>query len=310
MPRGRAPHRSSSGRARDREGETRMPPPPRAWPPSRPWTSSLARSSGARLCHNALLRVAECGPRRSEACGRCLEPRRPLADGLECEKESGPMTTPLALQRLREQRLISVIRAPSPTIALQAASAVAKGGIALLEITFTVPDAPRVMAELAGRADIVVGAGTVLTAVQAAQALAAGARFIVAPNLSLEVARAALDAGVMYVPGAYTTNEILAAHAAGAHVIKVYPVGVAGGPAYIRTIRDPLPNVPMLAAGGTSLENTVPFLRAGCVGMGPGAALADPALAASGRFEEITQRARAFVERVSEASVTERRAAV
>jgi len=104
----------------------------------------------------------------------------------------------------------------------------------------------------------------------------------------------------MYVPGAYTTNEILAARAAGAHVIKVYPVGVAGGPAYIRVIRDPLPDVPMLAAGGTDLENTVPFLQAGCVGVGLGAALADPALAAAGRFDEITRRARAFVERVSD----------
>jgi 2-dehydro-3-deoxyphosphogluconate aldolase/(4S)-4-hydroxy-2-oxoglutarate aldolase len=211
------------------------------------------------------------------------------------------MNTPLALQRLRDQRLISVIRASSPTVALSSALAVAKGGIALVEVTFTVPEAPRVMAELSGRADLVVGAGTVLTAAQAEQALAAGARFIVAPNLSLEVARAALDAGVMYVPGAYTTNEILAALAAGAHVIKVYPVGVAGGPAYIRTIRDPLPDVPMLAAGGTDLENTMPFLRAGCVGVGLGAALADPALAAAGRFEEITRRARSFVERVSAA---------
>jgi len=211
------------------------------------------------------------------------------------------MDAPIALQRLRETRLISVIRAPSPAVALQAAVAVAKGGITLVEITFTVPDAPRVMAELSGRADIVVGAGTVLTASQAKQALAAGARFLIAPNLSLEVARAALDAGVMFCPGAYTTNEILAALAAGAHVIKVYPVGVAGGPAYIQTIRDPLPDVPMLAAGGTNLENTVPFLRAGCVGVGLGAAIADPALAAAGRFDEITRRARAFVERVSEA---------
>ena len=219
------------------------------------------------------------------------------------------MKTPLALERLREQRLISVIRAPTPSAALSAALAVAKGGIPLVEITFTVPDAPRVMADLAGRADLVVGAGTVLTAAQAAQALAAGARFIVAPNLSLEVARVALDAGVMYCPGAYTTHEILAARAAGAHVIKVYPVGVAGGPAYIQVIRDPLPDVPMLAAGGTNLENTVPFLQAGCVGVGLGAALADPALAAAGRFDEITRRARAFVERVSEALAKDARAA-
>jgi len=210
------------------------------------------------------------------------------------------MDTPLALERLREHRLISVIRASSPAIALSSADAVAKGGIVLVEVTFTVPDATHVMSELRMHADLVVGAGTVLTATQAEQALEAGARFIVAPNLSLEVARVAREAGVMYVPGAYTTNEILAARAAGAHVIKVYPVGVAGGPAYIRVIRDPLPDVPMLAAGGTDLENTVPFLQAGCVGVGLGAALADPALAAAGRYDEITRRARSFVERVSD----------
>jgi 2-dehydro-3-deoxyphosphogluconate aldolase/(4S)-4-hydroxy-2-oxoglutarate aldolase len=211
------------------------------------------------------------------------------------------MDTPLALTRLRERRLIAVIRAPSPAAALSAALAVAKGGITLIEITFTVPDAPRVMAELSGRADLTIGAGTVLTTAEAGAALAAGARFLIAPNLSLDVAHAALEAGVMFCPGAYTTNEILAARAAGAHVVKVYPVGVAGGPAYIQTIRDPLPDVPMLAAGGTNLENTVPFLRAGCIGVGLGGALADPALAAAGRFEEITQRARAFVARVGEA---------
>ena len=205
---------------------------------------------------------------------------------------------PAALRALLESRLIAVIRADSPELALDAARAVASGGIPMLEITYTVPDAPRVMRALASRSDVVLGAGTVLTADQCRMALEAGARFIVAPNLSPDVARAALDGGAMYVPGAYTTNEILAARSTGAHVIKVYPVGVAGGPAYIQVIRDPLTNVPMLAAGGTHLDNVVPFLEAGCLGVGLGAALADPKLAARGAFDEIERRARAFVERV------------
>jgi 2-dehydro-3-deoxyphosphogluconate aldolase/(4S)-4-hydroxy-2-oxoglutarate aldolase len=174
---------------------------------------------------------------------------------------------------------------------------VAAGGLPLLEVTFTVPDAPKVIAELARTPDLIVGAGTVLTARQAHDAIAAGARFIVAPNCSTEVARVALEASLLYVPGAYTTGEILAARAAGAHLVKVYPVGVAGGPAYIRVIRDPLPDVPMLAAGGTHLDNIVPFYEAGCWACGIGGALADPALAAAGRFDEIASRARAFVER-------------
>jgi 2-dehydro-3-deoxyphosphogluconate aldolase/(4S)-4-hydroxy-2-oxoglutarate aldolase len=77
-------------------------------------------------------------------------------------------------------------------------------------------------------------------------------------------------------------------------------VGVAGGPSYIEVVRDPLPDVPMLAAGGTNLENAVAFLRAGCIGVGLGAALADPRLAAKGEFAEITRRARAFIARLAE----------
>jgi 2-dehydro-3-deoxyphosphogluconate aldolase/(4S)-4-hydroxy-2-oxoglutarate aldolase len=211
---------------------------------------------------------------------------------------------PTAFTELRERRLVAAIRAPSADVALASARAVAKGGVALLEITFTVPDATRVMAALAGTEGAIVGAGTVLTADQCRAALDAGARFIIAPNLSLEVARVALAAGVMYCPGAYTTNEILAARDAGAHIIKVYPVGVAGGPAYIRVIRDPLPNVPMLAAGGTTLENMVPFLNAGCIAIGLGASLADARLAEAGQLDEITQRAKAFVHRITEARAT------
>jgi len=211
------------------------------------------------------------------------------------------MMEPTAFTRLREQRLLAVIRAPEPALAIEAARAVARGGITLVEVTFTVPDAPRVMAELSRDPALTVGAGTVLTAAQARAALAAGARFIVAPNLSAEVAAVVAVAGdIMYCPGAYTTGEILAARAAGAHIVKVYPVGVAGGPAYIRVIRDPLPDIPMLAAGGTTLENAAPFLAAGCVGLGLGASLADPALAAAGRFDEIAARAAAFVREVAE----------
>jgi 2-dehydro-3-deoxyphosphogluconate aldolase / (4S)-4-hydroxy-2-oxoglutarate aldolase len=210
---------------------------------------------------------------------------------------------PFALTRLREQRLVAVIRAPDAAAALGAARAVAAGGVRIVEITFTIPDAPQVMEALRDEPGLTVGAGTVLTAAQARAALAAGARFLIAPNLCREVADEAASAGVFFCPGAYTTTEIIAARAAGAHVVKIYPVGVAGGPAYIRIIRDPLPDIPLLAAGGTTLENVVPFLEAGCVGVGLGAALADPALAAAGRFDELTRRARAFVERIEAADL-------
>ena len=210
---------------------------------------------------------------------------------------------PDALARLREQRLVAVIRAPDAGSAVGAARAVAAGGVRIVEITFTVPGAAEAMATLKDDPGLTVGAGTVLTAAQARIALAAGARFLIAPNLSREVAAEAAAAGALFCPGAYTTSEIIAARDAGAHVVKVYPVGVAGGPAYIRIIRDPLPDVPLLAAGGTTLENVAQFLEAGCVGVGLGAALADPALAGAGQFDELTRRARAFVGRLEEAGL-------
>jgi 2-dehydro-3-deoxyphosphogluconate aldolase/(4S)-4-hydroxy-2-oxoglutarate aldolase len=206
---------------------------------------------------------------------------------------------PAAFLELRDKRLIAVIRAPSPKVALEAAEAVARGGITMLAITFTVPVALQVIAALAKKPHVTVGAGTVLTAAQARDALAAGAKFIIAPNISAEVAQVALEGGVLYAPGAYTTNEILAAHAAGAHVVKVDPVGIVGGPQYIQVIRDPIPNIPFLAAGGTTLENVSFFLKAGCMGVGLGASLADPRLAAAGQVDEITRRARAFLHRLT-----------
>jgi 2-dehydro-3-deoxyphosphogluconate aldolase/(4S)-4-hydroxy-2-oxoglutarate aldolase len=209
------------------------------------------------------------------------------------------VSEPRALRELREHRLVSAIRAPSASAAVGAARAVADGGIRLLEITFTVPNALDAIAELKDIGNGIVGAGTVLTAQQAHDALAAGAQFLIAPNTSAEVARVALDAGVLYCPGAYTTSEILTARGLGAHVVKVYPVGVAGGPSYIQVIRDPLPDVPMLAAGGTNLANVAQFLEAGCMGVGLGGSLTDPKLVAEGRFAAITERARQFVDRIA-----------
>ncbi len=210
------------------------------------------------------------------------------------------MTPEAVFATLQKHRLVAVIRAASPAHAHAAALAVIRGGIRLVEITFTVPDAPAVMRDLVALGtDSTIGAGTVLTAAEAEAATSAGVRFLIAPNMSSEVAAVARATGVLYCPGAYTTTEILAARAEGAHVVKVYPVGVAGGPDYIKVIRDPLPHIPMLAAGGTNLENVVPFLAAGCVGIGLGASLADPALAAAGDVAEIERRARAFVARAA-----------
>src|SRR5206468_12886519 len=132
--------------------------------------------------------------------------------------------------RVRGQRIISGIRASSAGAALGAAQAVAAGGIALIEITFPVPHATRAMVALASRPGVLMGAGTVLTGDQARAALDSGARFIVAPNFSPEVARVTLAAGVMYCPGAYTTTETVAPRHARAPVLPVHPARVAAAP--------------------------------------------------------------------------------
>lgn len=205
------------------------------------------------------------------------------------------------LSAVRAHKLVAVIRASRAEAALEAARAAIRGGIALVEVTYSVPEAPSVMRQLAADAHpgVVVGAGTVLTEREARDAVSAGAKFLIAPNISDAVSGVARETGAFYCPGAYTTNEILHAMEMGAHLVKVYPVGVAGGPAYIKVIRDPLPSVPLLAAGGTNLDNIVPFYEAGCLACGIGGALADPALALAGRFGEIESRARAFVERAA-----------
>lgn len=215
---------------------------------------------------------------------------------------STPTNTP---DRVHEvvlaSKLVSVIRAATPEAALGAARAVIRGGVKLIEVTYSVPDAPSVMATLAREAPegVIIGAGTVLTRQEAEDAIDAGACFLIAPNASDAVAAVAREADAYWCPGAYTTSEILRAMEMGAHLVKVYPVGVAGGPDYIRIIRDPLPRVPMLAAGGTHLDNLVPFYTVGCLACGIGAAMADPALALAGRFDEIEARTRAFVERAA-----------
>ena len=211
-------------------------------------------------------------------------------------------TTPAQVfEAFQRHRLVAVIRAPESSAALEAARAVIRGGFALVEVTYSVPDAPAVMRQLASEAPpgVLVGAGTVLTTTEAHAACEAGAGFLIAPNVSDAVAGVARETGTFYCPGAYTTNEILHAVDRGAHLVKVYPVGVASGPDYIKVIRDPLSRVPLLAAGGTHLDNIVPFYAAGCVACGIGGALADPALALAGRFGEIEARARAFVSRAA-----------
>ncbi|HEY4564633.1 MAG TPA: bifunctional 4-hydroxy-2-oxoglutarate aldolase/2-dehydro-3-deoxy-phosphogluconate aldolase [Thermoanaerobaculia bacterium] len=178
---------------------------------------------------------------------------------------------------LRRAPIIGVVRTASRDEAAAQARSLAASGVELVEITFTVPGASGLVRELlAGRSSEGppwFGMGTVTTAARAREAVAAGAEFIVTPNVSAEVARQVRQAGLFLVMGALTPTEIVAAVEVGADLVKVYPLPPVGGPAYLSVIRGPLGDVPMLAAGGFGVEEIPAYRQAGATAFGLAAPL-------------------------------------
>jgi 2-dehydro-3-deoxyphosphogluconate aldolase/(4S)-4-hydroxy-2-oxoglutarate aldolase len=178
---------------------------------------------------------------------------------------------------VRRAPIVGVVRTASRDEAAAQARSLAACGVELVEITFTVPGASGLVRELlAGRAGDGppwFGMGTVTTAARAREAVAAGAEFLVTPNVSADVAREARNAGTFLVMGALTPTEIVSAVELGADLVKVYPLPPVGGPAYLSVIRGPLGDVPMLAAGGFGVEEIPAYHKAGAIAFGLAAPL-------------------------------------
>lgn len=192
------------------------------------------------------------------------------------------MTTTVELRpqvalSLRRAPVIGVVRTGSFEEASRQARLFAESGIELVEITFTVPEAPKLVRELLARRGATgppwFGMGTVTTSARAREAVTAGAEFVVSPNVSSEVARIARAAGLFLVLGALTPTEVVLAHELGADIVKVYPLPPVGGPSYLSVLRQPLGDIPMLAAGGFGVEDINDYARAGAVAFGMGAPL-------------------------------------
>lgn len=181
-----------------------------------------------------------------------------------------------AMARLVEARFVPVVRASTGDKALIAARAFLAGGCRVLEIAMTVPGAGDVIRVLAGEGHF-VGAGTVLDLEGAREVASAGAKYLVGPTTDAEVIAFGRAEGLVVVPGALTPNEVLAAHRAGAEVIKVFPVASVGGPRYLKLLKDPFPQLKFFASGGVTLESAPEYLEAGAVAMGIGSALVNPA---------------------------------
>jgi 2-dehydro-3-deoxyphosphogluconate aldolase / (4S)-4-hydroxy-2-oxoglutarate aldolase len=207
------------------------------------------------------------------------------------------MTREQIKQTIVTTGIIPVIRATGAEAALQAAEAVLRGGISVVEITMTVPNAIRVMEKVAEqlRGKVLLGAGTVLDPETARAAILAGAEFIVAPSLNLKTVEMAHRYSKVVLPGALTPTEVLAAWEAGADFVKIFPAGNVGGPKYIKALKAPFPQISLVPTGGVNLETAADFVLAGASALGVGGELVDAKALAAGHVEVIEENARKFL---------------
>ncbi len=204
---------------------------------------------------------------------------------------------------LVEAKALGIIRVQGSEDLAGIAEALYGGGLFCLEITMTTPGALRAIAEAADKLEgVLMGAGTVLDAPTARQAILAGAKFLVTPTVALDVIEMCHRYGVVVIPGAMTPTEILTAWEAGADMVKVFPADVLG-PAYLKAVRGPLPQIPLVPTGGITADNAGEFIKAGAALVCAGGWLVDKKAVAEGRYEVLTERARQLVEAVRTARV-------
>ena len=204
-------------------------------------------------------------------------------------------------QQIASVGIIPVIRASSSEEARFAAEAVWSGGIPLVEITMTVPGALQVISGLAKTMpNLLIGAGTVLNKKMARQCCEAGAQFLVSPGFDAGMVATAKKFKLVVIAGALTPTEVMAAWDAGADFVKVFPCGNLGGPAYIKALRGPFPQVPLIPTGGVTIATAADYLRAGAAALGVGSDLILKDARLARKSEAISDLARRFVELVKE----------
>jgi 2-dehydro-3-deoxyphosphogluconate aldolase/(4S)-4-hydroxy-2-oxoglutarate aldolase len=199
--------------------------------------------------------------------------------------------------RIKAERAVAIIRTDRLDRVLRAAQAALAGGFRIVEITFSFPEASRAIAKLAENEDLLLGAGTILTREQVREAVDAGARFLVSPCVLPEIIDAARDLRVAIIPGAFTPTEIYTAHTLGADIVKIFP-GVKFGPDYLRAIRGPLPQIPIMPTSGVDSGNVAEWFRAGAVAVGAVGSVFDCTLIQNSDWHEITKRATEFMDAV------------
>jgi 2-dehydro-3-deoxyphosphogluconate aldolase/(4S)-4-hydroxy-2-oxoglutarate aldolase len=210
------------------------------------------------------------------------------------------------IRRVGEIGIIPVVRAASVEEANRAVEAICAGGIPVVEITMTVPNAITVIRELVQRrgGDVLIGAGTVTNAEQAESCVRAGAQFLVSPGLSTSVLSVGRVNNRLAIPGALTPTELMNAQELGARLIKIFPCGNLGGPRYLKSLKAPFPHAQLIPTGGVSAANAAEFMAAGAYALGVGADLVDAAALREGNLEKITSAAKELVQAVASARPT------
>lgn len=212
------------------------------------------------------------------------------------------MTKNEVRERILDVGIIPVIRAESTSQAMQAAAAVCDGGIPIVEITMTVPNAVEALRQLSKdmKSRLLVGAGTVLGADAVEQCVEAGAEFIVTPGYNAMAVARTKELAKLVMTGALTPTEVMEAWEAGSDFVKIFPCGSVGGPKYVKALKGPFPNVAMIPTGGVNLENAADFLRAGADALGIGGELVSAAALKRGDLRAITAVAHQFRDIVRE----------
>ncbi len=201
---------------------------------------------------------------------------------------------PDVLKAMRADRVVAVLRATKVPDPLSLAEALAEGGVRCVEFTFTIPNVLDAIRE-ASEGNAIIGAGTVMSADQARAAIDAGASFVVSPACRPELVQACERRGVPVFLGAFTATEVAAAIDAGTAAVKLFPASV-GGPSYVRDLRGPYPEAQFIPSGGVDETNARDFLAVGCPAVYAGSKLCPPGVVEEGNTEDITRRARAFVQ--------------
>lgn len=200
------------------------------------------------------------------------------------------------LQRILEKKAIAVIRMTDVTRLMRVIEAIRAGGVECVEITMTVPGAVDVIRDVSQSIgdEALIGAGTILDAETARQAIEAGADFIVGPVLDRGVIETAHRYEKVVIPGAFSPGEIVAAWRAGADIVKVFPATVLG-PGYFKDLRGPLPQIRLCPTGGVTVENAGEWIKAGACCVGIGTDLLDKKAIAEDRYEVLTEKAQRLV---------------